>query len=114
MAFVPQRTDATKHGVVDGVYPAFGTSLQVSRGGFGVINPDGTFEVLDALPLDRARIQRSVERGSIALVADSDAGPRKAGFVRVDFGTADYITAAEVGANAKDSLDSDLLTFDRT
>jgi hypothetical protein len=114
MAFVPQRTDATKYGVVDGVYPAFGEPLQVSKGGFGVVNPDGTFEVLDALPLGRANIQRSVELGSAALVADSDQGPYKAGFVAVDFATADYITADEVGNDSDFYLDSDLITSDLT
>jgi hypothetical protein len=112
MAFVPTRTDATKYGSVDGVFPAFGTAIEATKGGFGVKRPDGTFEILDALPLGRASVQLAVEAGSAATAAM--VGPAAAGFVAIDFATADYVTAAEVGANAKDGLDSDLITTDLT
>jgi hypothetical protein len=111
MAFVPTRTDETKHSSVDGKFPAFNTAVEVSKGGFGVKRADGTFEILDALPLGRARIQLAVERGSQKTVAVTDSD---AGFTAINFATANYITAAEVGANAKDGLDSDLLTSDLT
>lgn len=111
MAFVPTRTDASKYSAVDGVFPAFGTTIEVSKGGFGVKRPDGTFEILDAMPLGRQKIQLAVELGSLATVAATDSD---AGFTAIDFATADYVTAAEIGADARDGLDSDLLTSDLT
>lgn len=111
MAFVPTRTDQTKYSAVDGVFPAFGTAVEATTGGFGVLRPDGTFEILDALPLGRASVQAAVEAGSAALVAAVDSG---AGFTAIDFATQDYVTVAEVGDSDKYILDSEYITSDLT
>ena len=112
MAFVPTRTDASKFSAVDGVFPVHGTAVEATIGGFGVMRPDGTFEILDAMPLGRQKIQLAVEAGSAATAAM--VGPAAQGFVAVDFATQDYVDAAEVGADPLDSLDSELITVDLT
>jgi hypothetical protein len=84
MAYVKPRTDQTGHSSVDGKDVAFGTDVEATAGGFGVVNPHtNTFEVLDALPLGRQSVQLAVEAGSTE-----------------DFATLDYITAVEADALA--------------
>lgn len=109
--FVPTRTDSTKYSAVDGKFPTFGTSVEVSKAGFGVMRPDGTFEILDALPLGRAEAQIAVEAGSAKTAASTNAS---AGFVAVDFATADYLDETEVDAGRQFGLDSDLITTNLT
>ena len=111
MAFVPTRTDKTKYSSVDGKFPAFNTNVEVTKGGFGVRRSDGTFEILDALPLGRAAIQLSVERGSTATAAM--AGPGAAGFTAINFATANYVTAGEIDSDGR-VTDSDFITSDLT
>ena len=111
MAFVPTRTDASKFSAVDGVFPVHGTAVEATIGGFGVMRPDGTFEILDAMPLGRQQVQLAVELGSLKTVAVTDSD---AGFVAINFATADYVDAAEVGNDSDYYLDSDLITSDLT
>jgi hypothetical protein len=111
MAFVPTRSDRTKYSSVDGKFPAFNTNVEVTKGGFGVRRPDGTFEILDALPLGRASAQLSVERGSTATAAM--AGPAAAGFTAINFATANFVTASEIDSDGR-LLDSDFITSDLT
>lgn len=111
MAFVPTRTDASKYSAVDGKFPAHGTPVEVTKGGFGVRRADGTFEILDALPLGRASVQLAVELGSLKTVAITDSD---AGFTAINFATANYVTAAEVGDSDLYIIDSDFITSDLT
>jgi len=70
MGYILQETDGTSNATaVDGKNTAFGTALKASSGGFGVITTakgQQVFEVLDALPLNRAAVKASVETGSVA------------------------------------------------
>lgn len=118
MSFVPTRTDESKYAAVDGKAVAFGTTVEASAAGFGVkttVKGKEVFEVLDALPLNRASVQVAVEAGSAALVdSDNGPGPANAGFVAIDFGTQDRLTSVETTASDSDglqdsyALDSDL------
>ena len=111
MAFVPTRTDETKYSSVDGKFPTFNANVEVTKGGFGVRRPDGTFEILDALPLGRQSIQLAVEAGSAATAAM--VGPAAAGFVAIDFATANFVTATEIDSDGG-VTDSDFITSDLT
>ena len=98
MTFVPTRTDQTKYSATDGVDVPFGTALEAGAGGFGVrrtVKGVQVFEVLDAMPLNRAATQLAVEAGS-ALTPGTTA----AGFAAVDFAAQDQLTAAEATAAA--------------
>ena len=105
MAFVKPGANTS----IDRVVPETGTGaatisatgqtaepIQVTAGGFGVLDPyTGTIEILDALPLGRAAVQESIERGST-----------------VDFATEDFLTETEVDTLV--AKDSDLITSDLT
>ena len=108
MAYVIPRADQTAYSSVDGVDPAFATAVEASSSGFGVKHANGTFEVLDALPLGRQAAQLAVEAGSVATAAITGAG-----FTAVDFAAADYITAGEVTASAG-KIKSSYVTSDLT
>jgi hypothetical protein len=117
MAFVQTRTDQTKYSAVDGVVGeagtaaatasatgTFGSAVQASKGGFGVIDPyTGTFEVLDALPLGKQSVQLAVEAGSAAVAATVGGGA--AGFTAIDFATQDLLTTAEIDALGDGAVD---------
>lgn len=70
MGYILQTTASTTNAAaVDGKNTAFGTALKASSGGFGVITTakgQQVFEVLDALPLNRAAVKASVETGTVA------------------------------------------------
>ena len=105
MSFVQTRTDQTKYSAVDGKVDAFGVAVEASAGGFGIkrtVKGVSTFEVLDALPLNRAAVQLAVEAGS-ARVAGT-VGGAAAGFTAIDFATVDQLTAAEAAASATDAI----------
>lgn len=90
MAYVKPTTAQDAHSVVDGKDKPFGVAVQSTPGGFGVINPNtGDFEVLDALPLNRASVQEAVERGT-----------------GLDVGVDDALTAAEIASSAVIDTDS--------
>ena len=96
MTFVPTRTDQTKYSEVDGKSDAFGVTVEAGAGGFGIrrtIKGVETFEVLDAMPLNRAATQEAVERG-----ADLTPGTTAAGFADVDFATQNLLTSAEAAS----------------
>ena len=98
MTFVPTRTDQTKYGQVDGKGDAFGATVEAGAGGFGIqrtVKGVVTFEVLDAMPLNRAATQVAVENG-----ADLTPGTTAAGFADIDFATQDFLTAGEATAAA--------------
>ena len=98
MTYVPVRTDQTDYGQVDGASDAFGVTVEAGAGGFGIrrtVKGVETFEVLDAMPLNRAATQEAVERG-----ADLTPGTTAAGFADIDFATQDFLTAGEVTAAA--------------
>lgn len=98
MTYVPVRTDQTDYGQVDGKSDAFGVTVEAGAGGFGIrrtIKGVETFEVLDAMPLNRAATQEAVERG-----ADLTPGTTAAGFADVDFATQDLLTTAETASAA--------------
>lgn len=98
MTFVPTRTDQTKYSATDGKDVAFGTTVEAGAGGFGVrrtVKGVEVFEVLDAMPLNRAATQNSVEAGS-ALTPGTTA----AGFAAIDMGAQDLLTTAEVASAA--------------
>jgi hypothetical protein len=98
MTFVPTRTDQTKYSAVDGKADAFATTVEAGAGGFGIqrtVKGVVTFEVLDAMPLNRQATQLAVETGS-ALTPGTTA----AGFAAVDFATQDFLDAAEATAAA--------------
>ena len=90
MAYVKPGTATNSEAIaVDGVVPPHATAVEVSKAGFGVVDPyTGTFEVLDALPLGRQNIQLSVEAGSATAPTV------------VNFATEDFLTNAEIGASA--------------
>jgi hypothetical protein len=115
MAFVPTRTDQTKYSAVDGITPDgtagaygdFGTPVEVAAGGFGIkrIDPRSGkefFEYLDAMPMGKQAVQLAVEAGSAAVAAT--VGGAAAGFVAVDFATADQLDAAEIAADLTDGI----------
>ena len=107
MTFVPTRTDSDAYASVDGVNVKFNTPVEATIGGFGVVQPNGTLEILDALPLGRASVQTAVEAGSAALAAT--VGGAAAGFTAIDFSVnVDYVDATEVDANP--ALDSEVIT----
>ena len=91
----PADSSDSDYLAVDGVSPTFGTAVQASNAGYGVIDPNtGTFEVLDALPLGRQAAQLAVEAGS-----------------QIDFATEDFLTTAEITASSgkiKEGAGSDL------
>ena len=96
MTFVPTRTDQTKYSATDGVDVPFGTAVEAGAGGFGVrrtVKGVQVFEVLDAMPLNRAATQRKVEAGSVLR-----PGTTAAGFTAIDFATQNQLTAAEATA----------------
>ena len=99
MTYVPVRTDQTKYGEVEGVAPnSFGATVEAGAGGFGIrttVKGVEVFEVLDAMPLNRAATQNSVEAGS-ALTPGTTA----AGFAAVDFASQDLLTSVETAAAA--------------
>jgi len=98
MTYVPVRTDQTKYSAVDGKDVAFATDVEAGAGGFGVrhtVKGVEVFEVLDAMPLNRAATQVAVEAG-----ADLTPGTTAAGFADVDFATQNLLTTAEVTAAA--------------
>ena len=98
MTFVPTRTDQTKYSATDGTDVAFGTAVEAGAGGFGVrrtVKGVEVFEVLDAMPLNRAATQNAVEAGS-ALTPGTTA----AGFAAVDFASQNLLTGAEATAAA--------------
>ena len=99
MTYVPVRTDQTKYGQVEGVAPnSFGATVEAGAGGFGIrttVKGVEVFEVLDAMPLNRAATQVAVEAGS-ALTPGTTA----AGFAAVDMASQDLLTTAEVTAAA--------------
>ena len=104
MTYVPVRTDSDAYSAVDGAADAFGVAVEASAGGFGIrrtVKGVETFEVLDAMPLNRAAVQEAVEAGS-ALTHGTTA----AGFAAIDFASADLLTQAEVNA-ADGGIDSD-------
>jgi hypothetical protein len=110
MTFVPTRTDSDAYSAVDGVDVAFGTPVEATAGGFGVKNTVkgiDTVEILDALPLNRASVQKAVEAGSAALAATP--GGAAAGFTAIDFSVnVDYVDDTEVDASP--ALDSEIIT----
>lgn len=98
MTYVPVRTDQTKYSAVDGGSDVFGVTVEAGAGGFGIrrtVKGVETFEVLDAMPLNRQATQIAVENG-----ADLTPGTTAAGFADVDFATQNFLTAAEVAAAA--------------
>lgn len=98
MTFVPTRTDQTKYASVDGKTDAFGTTVEAGAGGFGIkrtVKGVVTFEVLDAMPLNRQATQIAVENG-----ADLTPGTTAAGFADIDFAAQDFLTAGEAAAAA--------------
>lgn len=98
MTYIPVRTDQTDYGQVDGTTDAFGVTVEAGAGGFGIkrtVKGVDTFEVLDAMPLNRAATQNAVEAGS-ALTPGTTA----AGFAAVDFAAQDLLTTVEAAAAA--------------
>lgn len=92
----PAQSSDSDYLAVDGVSVTFGTAVQASNAGFGVVDPNtGTFEVLDALPLGRQSTQLSIEAGS-----------------DIDFASnVDFLTAGEIAASTgkiKEGAGSDL------
>lgn len=115
MAYVQTRTDQTKYSAVDGAADPFGTAVEASAGGFGIkrtVKGVETFEVLDALPLNRQRVQLAVEAGSTAVAGT--VGGAAAGFTAVNFATQNYITAAEAAVSATDAITADMVASDLT
>lgn len=104
--FVPTRTDSDAYAAVDGVNVTYNTAVEATIGGFGVVQPNGTLEILDALPLGRASVQSAVEAGSAALAAT--VGGAAAGFTAIDFSVnVDYVDETEADVNP--AIDSDNL-----
>lgn len=101
MAYVKPSTRADANSHVDPTFITAGTAVEATDSGFGVLQPEGYFEVLDALPLGKAVIRASVEAGS---AGQTDV---------VDFATVDFVTDAEtndseyVNLKADSLLDSD-------
>ena len=96
MTFVPTRTDQTKYAAVDGKTDSFGATVEAGAGGFGIrrtVKGVVTFEVLDAMPLNKQATQLAVEKG-----ADLTPGTTAAGFADVDFATQNLLTGAEATA----------------
>ena len=81
----PQASSDSEILVVDGVNATFGTVVQASSAGYGVIGNDGTntFEVLDAMPMGRAATQTSIEAAS-----------------NIDFANEDYLASGEISGLA--------------
>ena len=97
MSYVKPRTDQTGHAGVDGVVPAFGATVEAGAGGYGVrrtVKGVEIFEVLDAMPLNRAATQTAIEAGSTS--ADSV----QSGVAAVDFATENFLTTVEAAAAA--------------
>ena len=104
--FVPVRTDSDSYAAIDGVNLEFNTPVEATIGGFGVVQPNGTLEILDAMPLGRVSVQTAVEAGSAALAATP--GVAAAGFTAIDFSVnVDYVDETEADANP--AIDSDNL-----
>lgn len=110
MTFVPLRTDSDAYAPIDGKGDAFNTPVEATAEGFGIkrtVKGIETFEVLDAMPLNRASVQAAVEAGSTATAAHP--GPAAAGFTAIDFSVnVDYVDETEVDDSP--ALDSDQIT----
>ena len=97
MSYVKPRTDQTGHSHIDGVVPAFAATVEAGAGGYGVrrtVKGVEIFEVLDAMPLNRAATQEAVEAGS------TSAKSVQSGVAAVDFATENFLTSAEATAAA--------------
>lgn len=98
MTYVLARTDNTKYSATDGVDVPFGTAVEAGAGGFGVrrtVKGVEVFEVLDAMPLNRAATQLAVEAGSTPSPSAAAAG-----FTAVNFAIQNELTSAEVASAA--------------
>lgn len=114
MAYVPVRTDESKHSWVDGKSAGgysdsdadFDTPVQLSASGFGIQRVDPRsgkifFEVLDAFAAGQQSVQVAIEDGS------SSAAASQGGVTAVNFASVDELTQAEANASnggIKDSL----------
>lgn len=81
----PDASGTNDQTAIDGKGAAFGAAVQASAAGFGVTGTDGTntHEILDALPMNRAATQNSIEAAST-----------------VDFSTQDLLTSGEISSLA--------------
>jgi hypothetical protein len=82
---IPDASGTNDQTAIDGKGVAFGAAVQASAAGFGVTGTDGTntHEILDAMPMNRAATQNSIEAAST-----------------VDFSTQDLLTGSEISALA--------------
>lgn len=82
---IPDASGTNDQTAIDGKGVAFGAAVQASAAGFGVTGTDGTntHEILDAMPMNRAATQNSIEAGST-----------------VDMSTQDLLTSVEIAALA--------------
>jgi len=97
MTYRAPTTDSDGHSHIDGVTPDFKTTVEAGAGGFGIrktVKGVEVFEVLDAMPLNRAATQKAVEAGS------SSAKASQSGVTAVDFATQNFLTGAEATAAA--------------
>ena len=97
MTYVVPTTDSDGHSHVDGAVDSFGVVVEAGAGGFGIrrtVKGVETFEVLDAMPLNRQATQLAVEGGS------TSAKAVQSGVDAIDFATQDLLTAGEATAAA--------------
>ena len=63
-------TTAGKNANTDGKNPKTGSDIHVTQAGFGVVQENGYFEVLDALPVNVASVQDAIKTGVTKEVLD--------------------------------------------
>ena len=80
---IPDASGTNDQTAIDGKGVAFGAAVQASAAGFGVTGTDGTntHEILDAMPMNRAATQNSIEAAST-----------------VDFASQDLLTGSEISS----------------